>query len=510
MDGRIPTAEWAGRKRVLLISFIPLAVFVFWGTWHLWSVIAAMRGTGNPMAFTWAASFLLLWWVVLSWFERPFTASTRQRRNLDQLVVTVQIPVYNEDPAALRQCIESLFAQTRLPSKIYVTDDGSKESLMKDYASIRQWFYSECYRLGIAPLWKRTKNQGKRHAQVAVLKDDECDVITTLDSDSILEERAIENGLLPFADPEVMSVAGMVVVWNSRANFLTMLTCMLYTPFTRGFRSAQSILGQVMVNSGTLAFYRAHVLQEFFGAYENETFMGRPMQMNDDSFMTFAALLKGKAVSQPNSICFTLVPEKFKHYWNQQLRWMRGTNIRSLWWFRYLSPLKFAFWMPIIEWLGFILSFFVAGYIVVAHSLDGHRGDLLVTTVIVGIALNYTIALRYFIIKRSDESIWFQIATYSLAPVAGLWRILFLRTMMVYAILTFWKIGKWGTRADVEVGSSTTDQVAQAADNDQTVEIRDVPWWVTDSDVTAEIPALQGPVRAISATQRDNPQWWTV
>jgi hyaluronan synthase len=450
-----PTAEWIGRHRALLLATIPLSVFFVWGCLHVWSIVAAVQGHGNPMAFTWAASFLLLWWVVLSWFEKPFTATRRQQRQLDELVVTVQIPVYNEDPVALRRCIQSLFEQTRLPQRVKITDDGSHNP--DQYEPIRQWFTATAEQLGITPAWIRTPNRGKRHAQVAALTGDDSDVVVTLDSDSLLERRAIGNGLLPFADPEVMSVAGMVVVWNSKANFLTMLTCQLYTPFTRGFRSAQSMLGQVMVNSGTLAFYRTHVLTEFFGAYENETFLGKAMQMNDDSFMTFAAMLKGKTVAQPNSICFTLVPESFKHYWNQQLRWMRGTNVRSLWWCRYLSPKRFGWWMPVIEWLGFVLSFFVAGYVLTAKAFDGHRIDMLVTTAAVGVVLNYTIALRYFIIRRSDESIWFQLATYALAPVAGLWRLVFLRSMMTYAILTFWKVGKWGTRDSIEVAAGHID-----------------------------------------------------
>lgn len=450
----IPTAVWAGRSRLLIAASLCLMVMTLWGMHHTYAVFIAITGTNvNPMVYTWAASYALLWWVPLSWLERPATTTPRKQRKLDNSTLVVQIPVYNEDPAALKQCIQSVFEQTRLPQRIKVTDDGSTNHL--ELEPIKQYFIETSTKLGIEPTWVRTKNQGKRHAQVTVLnKDvDDSEFICTLDSDSVLERNAIEEGLKPFADPEVMSVAGMVVVWNYRKNFLTRLTAMLYTPFTRGFRSAQSVVGSVLVNSGTLAFYRGHVLRDFFGAYENETFMGRPMQMNDDSFMTFAALLKGKAVHQPNSICFTLVPDKFKHYWNQQLRWMRGTNVRSLWWFKYFPMTSIRFWMPIIEWVGFILSFFVAGFLLFADAFDGHRQDMFTTTVIIGVILSYTIALRYFIIKRSDESLLQSLIIFAMAPLASLWRIFFLRAMMMYALITFWKIGRWGTRAEIEVGT---------------------------------------------------------
>lgn len=447
-----PTAWWVGRKPALLLALLPLTVGTVWGIWHVVAVYAALTGHGNPLALTWAASFLLLWWVVVAWWERPATTTARQERALRRLRVAVQVPVYNEDPDALRDCLWSLLTQSRLPDRILVTDDGSANH--GELEPIRIWFGELTRQRGIDGVWRRTKNRGKRWAQYASLYDDASDVIVTLDSDSVLDRRAVEEGMKPFVDPRVMSVAGMVVVWNSRRNFLTMLTCMLYTPFTRGFRSAQSVLGRVLVNSGTLAFYRGHVVRDFWPSYLNERFMDRPMQMNDDSMLTFAALLKGRTVHQPSSIAFTLVPAQFTHYWNQQLRWMRGTNVRTLWWWRYFSPLDFAWWMPIIEWLGFVLSFLVAGYLLTARVFDGHRLDLLVTTAGFGVVLNYTISLRYFIIRRSDESLWFQFATYLLAPVAGVWRIVFLRSMMLYGIFTFWKIGKWGTRTQVEVGAA--------------------------------------------------------
>src|SRR5262249_31977869 len=146
---------------------------------------------------------------------------------------------------------------------------------------------------GIDATWQRTGNQGKRHAQMTAMAGDESDVIVTLDSDSILDFRAIEEGVRPVADPEVTSVAGLVAVLNTKKNWLTFLTAMMYTPFTRGFRSAQSVLRCVLVNSGTLALYRGSVIRHYAGVYENEKFWGRPMQMNDDSMLTFYGLLHG-------------------------------------------------------------------------------------------------------------------------------------------------------------------------------------------------------------------------
>lgn len=429
------------------MAAVPLAVGVIWGTHHLAAVIVAFTGKGNSMALTWFGSFLLLWWVPLCWIEKPFRVTHRIMEQLKQLTITVQIPVYNEEPERVEHCLRSLFAQTLLPTKICVVDDGTTKY---DYADVEAWFYHWTRNLGIIGTWTRTENRGKRHAQMEVLADDDGDIYMTLDSDTILDRAAIEEGIKPFADPRVHSVAGMVAVWNSHGNWLARLTCMLYTPFTRGFRSAQAVLGQVMVNSGTLAWYRGETIRRYAGVYENEQFMGRRMQMNDDSMMTMYALLAGRAVHQPNAVAYTIVPERVDEYRRQQMRWMRGTFVRAWWWFRYMPLHKATFWMPLFELLQLVLSIIMWPVIVVQARTIDNASQFVWISIFVALLVNYTMALRYFIIQRSDESILFQIGIFLLAPIAGVWRMLFLRPLMIYCYLTFWKVGNWGTRGSTD------------------------------------------------------------
>jgi hyaluronan synthase len=457
----IPTTQWVGNRVRFVLATVTMTIGIVWLAHHVFSMISVATGHGNPLTTTYLFAFMLLWWVPLAWMERPFKATARQFRELERQVVSVSIPAYNEDPNALRMCIESLFTQTRLANRIHVVDDGSTQAYP---AELRVWAETRADELGIELTWVRTVNRGKRHAQMEVLATDDADYFITLDSDSVLEPKAIEEGLKPFVDPKVYSVAGMVVVWNNRQNFLTLLTGMLYMPFTRGFRSAQSVLGRVMVNSGTLAFYRGETIRKYAGVYENEQFMGRPMQMNDDSLMTFYGMLDGKTVHQPTSVAFTLVPARMSHYLNQQRRWMRGTFIRTMWWLKYLSFKDTAFWMAASELVSIFLSLIMTGLMIAVGlgkiSYIQDRSEFLITSGLVALLINYTIALRYFIIKRSDEPAWLAIATFALAPVAGLWRQVFLRPMMFYAYLTFWKVGNWGTREEIEVGAVAVEPAA--------------------------------------------------
>lgn len=447
-----PRAWFAGNRPVLAMAGATFALLIGWGTHQAISVITVATGKGgSPMALTFAVCFLFLWWIPLAWFERPRQITTRQAATLNAMTLTVHVPVYNEDAATLQAALNSLLCQTRLPNKVHVVDDGSTDP--HAYDAVRPWFIDAATALGIEVRWVRTVNRGKRHAQMETLATDDADFYCTLDSDSTLDLTAIEEGLKPFADPQVMSVAGMIVVWNSQKNFLTRLTCTLYTPFTRGYRSAQSVMGKVMVNSGTLAFYRADVIRKYAASYPHESLFGKPMQMNDDSMTTFYAMLHGKTVHQPSSVAFTLVPEKYNHYFKQQLRWMRGTFVRSFWWFRYLPMRDFAWWMPLIELAQRPLIFVLVPlfYLSLPENVDYSR--LFWTGLVVSLALNYLMCLRYFVIRRDDETLWQQLVIFALAPIAGAWRILVLRPLSTYAMLTFWKVSSWGTRAKVEVSA---------------------------------------------------------
>jgi hyaluronan synthase len=347
-----------------------------------------------------------------------------------------------------------VFEQSRPVDRIRVVDDGSIDKATNreiTYPETRAWFLAEAARRGIHATWDRTVNRGKRHAQMHVLADDPGDIFVTLDSDSILDREAVAEGLKPFRDPKVKSVAGCVIVLNSRTNLLTRTLCMLYTPFTRGFRSAQSVLKRVMVNSGTLAFYRADVVRKHAGVYENEQFCGRPMQMNDDSMLTMYAMLEGDTVHQPSSIVFTLVPESWKHYRNQSMRWMRGTFVRTFWWLRYMPLNGAGFWMPVIELVQLLLSVVIPVVLISDGTHRAHLGELLLSAGLVAMFMNWLIALRFFMIRRDDEPLSFHIGLFLLAPLAGVWRLLVLRPMHLYAMVTCWKVKKWGTRESVEV-----------------------------------------------------------
>ncbi|MDS1272350.1 glycosyltransferase family 2 protein [Lipingzhangella sp. LS1_29] len=95
------------------------------------------------------------------------------------LTVTVHIPVYNEDPKVLRECLRSVLLQSRPVNRVRVVADGSSDAatgLPVDYGDVRAEFRVRAAECGVDATWVRTENRGERFAQMLVLADDDADI----------------------------------------------------------------------------------------------------------------------------------------------------------------------------------------------------------------------------------------------------------------------------------------------------------------------------------------------
>lgn len=427
-----------------------MATFVFVGL-ALWAArhVLDILQIGSISAYiyqNWVFLFSFLMVLIaigLAYREKPYKGSSYEA---DDKFVTAVVPAYNEDPEALRACLRSLIEQSRPLQEIYLIDDGSNKT---EYSAVSSWFTKACDEKGIIWHWIRRENGGKRHAQSHAFEAaDKADIFVTVDSDSILDDHAIEELMKPFADPNVQSVAGVVLALNNRTNLLARITDLLFVTGQLIDRSMMSSLGSVLVNSGGLAAYRADVVRSNLRAYLNETFFGRHIEFSDDSMLTLYSLQRGKTVQQPTAFVFTMMPDQLSHHVRQQTRWMKGSFIRSWWRLKYLPLNSFGFLRQAIGWAQFVMTTVFLALVLIFHP---HVNQALIPYFIIApILIGYAQALRYFSVKRSDETIGSQIITYLLTPLAILWSYFVLRPIRVYASLTCFN-SKWGTRQAVEV-----------------------------------------------------------
>lgn len=481
-----PLSARVHRSGMVLSAAVTLLAAAAWAAHH--AVQAANYGdqNGSRLAAVWGVTFaLLLGQTAMYHAERTRRPSARARRQLDALHVAVLMPVYNEDPGYLRLGLESFLAQTRRPDSVHVVDDGSTSG---DYAQVRAWWTRAAATAGIATTWERQPNSGKRHAQAAAaLARPQADVFITVDSDSCLAPNAVEEILLPFARAKVQSVAGVVLATNHRANLLTRITDLWFTTGQLTDRSALSVMGAVLVNSGPLAAYRAAVVLDNLDSYLNETFLGRPVAFSDDSLLTLYALLRGRTVQQPSAIVFTALPEKASHFARMYMRWMRGSTIRSLWRLRYLPVTGYAYWAHLIRWFTVALSTSVLGWLLLVEPLRyGNRPPA--SFLLVPVLIGWAQALRYLGVIRSDERIRSRAVTWLLMPAAVLASWTVLRVMRWYGMATCARTG-WGTRQNGAEVTLDAPAPAVLADDD-TVHIR-IPLlklYDVDTETTLTIP----------------------
>lgn len=390
-----------------------------------------------------ALSFVLVQ-LVMSWSQKPITATRRQQAQLAGLRVAVVIPCYNEDPKILDRTIYSLFHQTRVPDHVAVTDDGSKV----DYTEVRTWWEAN-HPPGTEFTWIRQANAGKKHAQAAAFNSDPyADIFVTIDSDSALDRRAIEEGIKPFANPKIMSVAGLETAINHSTNLLTRAMSARSIAFQLFAMSAQSVAGgNVLINPGAFSLYRAPLIRHVLPAYLGETMFGVPVILGDDTMLTTFALCFGRAVHQPSAVSMPVYPEKLSHHLRQWTRWMRGSTIRTLWRIRYLPVTSYGWLYVLYTMFGFFSSVAISVGEVMAWPASAH---LLLASVVALIVWPLAVAVRLATVRRSDQSAWQKLACIALLPAAGLWYLLVLRQIRIYGIATSAR-QSWVTRGEVEV-----------------------------------------------------------
>lgn len=410
----------------------------------------------RPLIGLWVLMTLMaaIQWIT-SWRDKPWQVLSRaHERYLDDLRVVVNVPVYNEAPAILDRALWALVNQSRPADRIDVIDDGSGE----DYRVLRAHWEGWHGRTQVT--WREQPNSGKRAAQARTFVSDEAaDIFVTVDSDSALEHRAIENGLKPFTRPDVTSVAGIVLTDNFRKNFFTQNVNVRTLFFQIVACATQSITGCVLVNRGPLAFYRAALLRDVVPAYIDERFFGRHVHLGDDAALTLFASERGRAVQQSDAFVFSAYPETLSHHLRQWTRWMRGSTIRNCWRIRYLSPRTFGWWFTWFTNFAFWPSLAIP---VVIAATWRQSAPILPWLAIMTLLWGYVAGARCLAIRRSDETFWDRVMIVLEYPTATLWALIVLRWVRIYGICTCMRQG-WNTRQNGAENLSAPDLEAVAS-----------------------------------------------
>ncbi len=167
-------------------------------------------------------------------------------------------------------------------------------------------------------------NLGKRHGMAAGAKAARGEVLVYVDSDSFVRRDTLAQIVQDFARPEVGAVCGHAYVSNARKNLLTKMQDVRYYVAFRVVKAAESLYGTVACCSGCLAAYRRRYVMEILDEWLHQRFLGTEATFGDDRSLTNYMLRRYRVVYNANAVCSTLVPERYRQFFKQQLRWKKS------------------------------------------------------------------------------------------------------------------------------------------------------------------------------------------
>lgn len=234
--------------------------------------------------------------------------------------VTVVIPAFNEGPMVGRS-IRSVAACTYPKDllEVIVVDDGSRDDTFFHMQHLRREFPD------LVRLVRFVGNRGKRSALVAGFRAATGDIVVTIDSDSEISANTVTEMVAPFlAEPQIGGVAGRVAVLNRDTPISRMLDVQFALAFDFG-RAAQSVYRAVACCPGALSAFRRDIILPFLDEWENQRFLGRPVNHGEDQALTNIVLRQGyDTVYQRTAIVHTLVPTTYHQLSRMFLRWDRS------------------------------------------------------------------------------------------------------------------------------------------------------------------------------------------
>lgn len=441
-----PAVNRTRRNGSILVTVVAVVAAGLFGWRHALEILGQQV---TNLKLIVAVSFVsMLFTTVVPYFQRDVRLKPGRISALAGLRVCAIVPAHNEDPAMFLAMLRSIGRQTRLPQRLHVVENGYPDEKLRGVFD--RWYATECP-AALTAVYSLNLPAGKREAQaLAFDADPDADVFMTIDSDVELgAPDALLRGLIPFADPRVMSVCGFLLGSNWNKNMWARLVDLSFICSFLNGRASYSMLSSVAVNTGGLAFYRASVVRKYLHHYMSHRIFGRQMQYGDDAMMTRYSLLEGATLFQRGCWGFTLHPENRKHLAKQRVRWHRSFFWGNLWLLRTFSPWRAVWWLTLWQFLSFVWFTAALPLVIVVYPVQTGRFAWMFVAAFTFVS--YLTGLPYLTVRRPDQRFRQQVWVWLLAPLSSLLNLYIGWWLRYVGLFTCLKTG-WSTRAQVEVG----------------------------------------------------------
>lgn len=438
----IPLSEYARKKRgVYAIAVSSVMLFIITFFIILLRVESVLYFRFNKITYLYSiitAVFLLSRYLFGS-FYREHSVDINFTPG-----VTIIIPCFNEETwiqRTIHSCINQDYPIDKL--EVIVVDDCSNDNSVEKISDFIGKLNKKYDRYKIKDRLSyvvQKTNMGKRNAMARGVKIAKHDLVVFVDSDSFLDPYAIRNIVQPFKDSKMGGVSGRTDVANTYTNALTKMQSVRYYIAFRIMKAAESYFDAVTCLSGPLSCYRKSIVIENMDAWLNQKFLGQRATFGDDRSMTNFILRKNRTCYQDSAICHTIVPNEYKVFLKQQMRWkrswLRESFIASKFMWKKEPLMALLFYMgilvPVLAPIIFIYNLFIVPFV----------KSIFPTTFIFGILLmSMMMSSAQLFLRKST--------TWIFGLIFCLYYELVLLWQMPVAWVTFWKT-TWGTRMTPE------------------------------------------------------------
>jgi hyaluronan synthase len=239
--------------------------------------------------------------------------------------ISFVIPAMNEEAAisnTLKKCFAAEYPKHKV--EVIVINDGSTDNTIGEILKMKQK-HPELVVID----WK--ENRGKRHGMAEGFRRATGEIVIQLDSDSFIEPASLRTLVIPFRNPEIGAVCAHADPENADDNFMTRMQAAYYFMSFRILKAAESTYHTVFCASGCSSAYRKNIVLPVLDGWLNESFLGKPVTWGDDRALTNLVLKQGsKTIYSDVAQAFTIVPDTFRKFLKQQIRWKKGWFVNSI------------------------------------------------------------------------------------------------------------------------------------------------------------------------------------
>lgn len=236
------------------------------------------------------------------------------------VTITVLVPAHNEQ-TSIGATLDSLLDQTLPPERLVVVADNCTD----DTVAVARRHGAEVFET----VDNTEKKAGALNQALAVflegLGDNDC--IMVVDADTVLDPRFIEVAAKHLTDDRAMTSVGGLFYGEGTAGLLGQFQRSEYVRYSRELDRRR---GRVFVLTGTAAIFRSTALRTV-AASRGSLLPGvtgdvyDTAALTEDNELTLALKTLGGLMCSPKEcrVVTELMP-KWRHLWNQRLRWQRG------------------------------------------------------------------------------------------------------------------------------------------------------------------------------------------